>query len=127
MAGVHFEFQRPLAEPLRRGPFREVAFQGEKMFVDGDLEASETENRWRRSNGELYSGMDFLTRVDVHFVDAHGTRSRVLGPHLKFSVMDGVAYAGGHVFAFSDRQNQDWYSLELGRHFAKMVLVVAQT
>ena len=125
MAGLRFEFQRPLAAPLPRGPFREVTFQGEQMLVDGDLEATEMENRWRRENGDQYSAIDFTVRVDVHFLSASGELSRTLGPYIKFRVVDGIAYAGDHVFAFSDRENRDWYSLELGRHWTKMVIVPA--
>ena len=40
-------------------------------------------------------------------------------------MVDGIAYAGDHVFAFSERENQDWYSLALGRHWKKMVVVPA--
>jgi len=128
MAGVRFEFQRPLAEPLPRGPYREITFRGERMLADGELEAIEHENRWRRpAGGEQYSAIDFTTRVDVHFLDAAGSPSRTLGPYGKATVVDGVAYAGDHVFAFSDRQNKDWYSLELGRHYTSMLIVQAAT
>ena len=127
MAGVHFEFQRPLADPVPRGPFREVTFHAERMLVDGDLEAAEQENRWRRVSGDQYSAIDFTVRVDVSFSDAAGARSRALGPYSKFRLVDGIAYAGDHVFAFSDRQNKDWYSLELGRHYTNMTIVPAAT
>ena len=125
MAEVRFEFQRPLAAPLPRGPFREITFEAEQMLVDGDLEATEQENRWRRLNGDQYSAIDFTVRVDVNFVSASGEASRTLGPHTKFRLVDGIAYAGDHVFAFSDRENRDWYSLALGRHWKKMVVVPA--
>ena len=128
MGTVRFEFQRPLSEPLARGPYREVVFHGESMLVDGELEATEQENRWRRrGSGDQYSAIDFTVRVDAYFVDADGERSRILGPYTKFRVIDGVAYAADHVFAFSDRENQDWYSLDLGKHWKKMVIVAATT
>src|SRR5215212_10462783 len=94
MTGVHFEFQRPLAEPVPRGPCREITFQGERMLIDGDLEATEQQNRWRRVKGDQYSAIDFTSRVDVFFADASGARSRTLGPYGKFRLVDGIAYAG---------------------------------
>lgn len=48
--------------------------------------------------------------VSVQFAQGNGPGSRALGPYNAFHLLDGVAYAEGRVFAFFDKQQQDWYS-----------------
>jgi len=60
--------------------------------------------------------------VSVQFAQGNGPGSRALGPYNAFHLLDGVAYAEGRVFAFFDKQQQDWYSHSLGNHWSTMIV-----
>ena len=47
--------------------------------------------------------------------------------HFEFQRPHAIDFTAPHVFAFSDRENKDWYSLELGRRWKRMVIVAAAT
>ncbi|HYG55308.1 MAG TPA: hypothetical protein VD965_08415 [Burkholderiales bacterium] len=123
MPGIRFEFHKPQTPPLEAGPYEAVEFSYDRMFANGDFLAKESDNRWEYQ-GERYASVQFTVPVDICFM-TKGGRSRVLGPYGDFKVVDGVAYASGHVFAFVDQERKDWYSYDLGRHFERMLIAKA--
>ena len=124
-APISFDFIRPQAAAKAGPPSETVAITHDEMIADGIVIAKYNANQWQVPDGEKYSSVEFRVPVDVRFTDGATERSRTLGPYSKFSMMDGVAYALGHVFAFSDHQNRDWYSYDLGKHWAQLVLTSA--
>jgi hypothetical protein len=123
---VRLVFVRPHAEPLPSGDYREVRLSLADLTADGEVLATYTDNRWQvRGAKERFSAIEFHSRVNAHFERKNGERSKPFGPYASFRLMDGVAYASGHVFAFFDKQQHDWYSLALGHHWRAMILLAA--
>jgi hypothetical protein len=60
--------------------------------------------------------------VDIHAQNRDGGKPRTFWPYLHFSVVDTVLYVDQRVFAFWDRQEDDWYLHDDGRHWAKVVI-----
>ena len=63
--------------------------------------------------------------MNVQFARNGDAGSKALGPYNAFHLLDGVAYADGRVFAFFDKERQDWYSSLLGNHWQTMIVVPA--
>lgn len=123
---VRLAFLRPRSEPLPSGPYATVGFVRDEVIADGEALAKYVEHRWQvRGVDERFSSLQFRNRVDVRFEREDGESSKALGPYSTFTLMDGIAYASGHVFAFFDHEQQDWYSSALGGHWLKMTVVVA--
>ena len=119
---VRLTFLRPQAEPLTSGPHDVVSFRADQLIAGDEVIARYVEHRWQVGGGEdRFSSVEFRARVEVHFEQAD-ERSRSFGPYKTLSLIDGVAYAGGHVFAFLDQERQDWYSLTLGNHWVRMTV-----
>jgi hypothetical protein len=123
---VRLAFLRPRADPVAFGPYTTVSFVRDELIADGETLAKYVEHRWQVAGGEeRFSSVEFYARVDVRFEGREGERSKGFGPYSTFTLMDGVAYASGHVFAFFDRERDDWYSSALGNHWMKMAVIVA--
>jgi hypothetical protein len=122
---LRFELSRPNASPLRHGPFENVAFVGNQLTADGTVVATYSDNRWQVKDLSWYSRIDFTVPVDIRFSSDGGKSSRPLGPYGLFSLVDGVAYAANHVFAVCDEQNLDWYCVDLGSHWKRMIVLPA--
>lgn len=119
-------FGRPRADPLPLGSYNEVTFVRADLIADGKALATHIEHRWHLSGvEERFSSVEVGAVVDVFFANG-GERTKAFGPYSTFRLMDGVAYASGHVFAFFDLAQQDWYSLGLGRHWPTMRVMAAK-
>ena len=123
---IRLTFLRPRSEPLPFAPYAKVSFVRDNLVADGEALAKYIEHRWEVAGAdERFSSVEFHARVDVHFEGRDGDRSKTFGPYSTFTLMDGIAYASGHVFAFYDHEQKDWYSSALGNHWVKMTVVVA--
>ena len=123
---IRFAFVRPQADPLPSGPYREVTFMRDELIADGEVPAKYIEHRWQvRGVDARFSSVEFGGPIDVYFERKDAQRSKACGPYDTFRLMDGIAYAGGHVFAFFDIERQDWYSSALGQHWLKMTICAA--
>lgn len=119
---VRLTFIRPHADPVSSGPHGTVSFVGDDLLADGQPLAKYIEHRWQvRAIEDRFSSVEFRARVEVRF-EKEGARSKLFGPYNTFSLMDGIAYAGGRVVAFFDREQDDWYSLILGNHWREMTV-----
>lgn len=119
---VRLTFVRPHADPSSSGPHGAVSFVGDDLLADGQPVAKYIDHRWQvQGSDDRFSSVEFRARVEVHFQKGE-ERSKVFGPYNTFSLMDGVAYASGHVFAFFDREQGNWYSSILGTHWRKMTI-----
>ncbi len=116
-------FSRPHGQPIRKGPYAHVRFEGELLreAPGGAVIAQHGEHRWM-VDGEAYSRLDFEEPVKVHFSRAESGDSRTYGPFRSFSCVDGIAYKEGSVFAFVDRGHADWYCHDDGQHWPLMVV-----
>jgi hypothetical protein len=118
-------FARPQADSLQLGPYKEVIFMRADLITDGEALATHIEHRWHlRSVNERFSSVEVGTRVGISF-EKDGKRTNAFGPNSPLRLMDGIAYTSGHVFAFFDLAQQDWYSIALGSHWPKMIVVPA--
>lgn len=123
---VLLAFVRPHAEPVPSGPYEKVSFSQGDLIADGEPVATYVDSRWQlRGASERFSSVEFRCRVDVHFELGEGERSKAFGPYSTLRLLDGIAYASGHVFACFDKEKRDWYSLPLGRHWPAMSVVAA--
>ena len=120
---VRLAFLRPLAEPVLSEAYDEVKLLLDDLLADGRQVATYVENRWQMpGTEERFSTVQFRNPVNVQFARGDGPGSRSLGPYHEFNLLDGVAYADGHVFAFFDKERQDWYSRPLGGHWSTMIV-----
>jgi hypothetical protein len=120
---VRLAFLRPKAEPVLSEAYEEVKLLLGDLLADGQALATYIENRWHmRGTQERFSSVEFRDPVNIHFARGDGAGSRALGPYEEFNLLDGIAYADGHVFAFFDKERQDWYSRPLGGHWSTMIV-----
>lgn len=118
-------FGRPQGDSLHLGPYKEVTFLRAELIGDGEALARHIEHRWHlRGVDDRLSSVEVGARVDICF-ERNGKRTNAFGPYTKFRLMDGIAYTSGHVFAFFDLAQEDWYSIALGSHWPKMIVVPA--
>jgi hypothetical protein len=118
-------FGRPHADAVRFGSYTGVVFARAELIADGKAVAKHIEHRWQvHGLNDRFSSLEVRARVEVCF-GRDSERSKAFGPFDTFRLMDGIAYASGHVFAFFDLAQQDWYSLGLGRHWPNMLVVSA--
>ena len=111
---VKVTFGRPRGEPIILGPFERLMFVGIELRDATRVVAVHTDHSWR-VNGDRYSRLDIPGPVLV--VLGKEDRQRTFGPFTAFSCVDGVAYSEGHVFAFVDNEQRDWYCVADGHHW----------
>lgn len=117
------EFANPRGAPRHLGPFERLCFEGETLVAEpGGVIANHADHRWHVSSGGAYSRLECSARVTLRFCATKHLQSRDFGPFEHFSSIDGVAYAARRIFAFCDRQLQDWYSYELGSHWKTLIV-----
>ena len=90
------------------GPFKEVRLSGETLLGDGKPIAEHKEHCWYIGE-QKYFRIDCSKSVMAHFENGKGRRSPELGPFLRFSSADGIAYGDGDNFAHIDPREGVWY------------------
>jgi hypothetical protein len=73
-------------------------------------------NRWIAGTGEEFATLQIVGPL---LVTTEG-KAQTLGPYLRLSMFDGVAYVDERVFAFTDIQQHDWYMHDIGAHWPAM-------
>ena len=91
---------------------------GERLF------ARHRHNRWIADTGDEYATLQVVGPL---IVTSTGGKQVTLGPYLRLSMFDGVAYVDGRVFAFTDIQQQDWYMHDVGEHWRAMRIAFQRT
>lgn len=105
------------------GPYSMVVFDRIRLQADGqDIAAFQDEfNQWIVGDAQ-YARLDVSLAVDIQCQTDKGQPSRVFGPYLHFSVVDTILYVEQRVFAMFDRQTDDWYIHDDGRHYPKVIV-----
>ena len=81
-----------------------------KEGAQGRLLARHMEHHWN-VNGEEYLRLDCDARLQIVFLDKHGSVRLVAGPFSHFSSIDGIAFGDHEVLAHFDTGRQVWYVL----------------
>jgi hypothetical protein len=127
---VILEFSSHRGEPVCRGPLERLRFESSRLLDDDTgrvVLAHQEDQLWiLEGDGRRFARIECVCRVQVWFETREG-RSRGLGPFREFSSLDGVTYVNGRILAFFDRQNDDWYSYDLGNHWKACVIERAPT
>jgi hypothetical protein len=121
---VILEFSSHRGEPVCRGPFERIRFESSRLLDDIGRApiAQQEEQLWKlEADGPKFVRIECACRVQVRFESKDG-RSRSIGPFRQFASLDGVTYVAGRILAFFDRQNEDWYSYDLGTHWTACVI-----
>jgi hypothetical protein len=114
------------APSVKRGPFREVRADGERLRdgEDGPVIARHEDHAWFIGRQRFFR-IDCEGPVRVHFEDANGRWSEEFGPFFHFSSADGVAYADGEILAHVDADDCLWYCHRNSVAWREMVVVPA--
>jgi hypothetical protein len=118
------EFSSHRGEPACRGPFERIRFESSRLLddINGAPIAHQEEQLWKlEADGPKFARIECVSRLQVRF-EFKDDRSRTLGPFRQFSSLDGVTYVAGRILAFFDRENDDWYSYDLGTHWTACVI-----
>jgi hypothetical protein len=116
-------FSRPHGQPAKKGPYARLRLEGEtaRAEPDGPLIAEHQHHSWM-VDGERFSRLELEGPVMVHFQRNDGSVSKSYGPFSVFSAVNGVAFKERSVFAFVDREMNDWYCHDDGHHWPLMVI-----
>lgn len=109
------------------GPLRAIRLDADccRNAESGALLARYRDHQWE-VEGKRYFRLDTAGKVRIQFERAAEERkSRLLGPFLRFSAIDGIAFADERVFAFVDPKVGDWFSYDDGHHWPVMVVIDA--
>ena len=116
-------FGKVRGETKTLGPHKIVVFDRVRLQADGkDIAAFQDEfNQWIVGDTQ-YARLDVALTVDIQGENQGGEKSRVFGPYLHFSVVDTILYVEQRVFALFDRQTEDWYIHDDGRHWERIIV-----
>src|SRR3954469_18115561 len=111
---------RPHGPPINSGPYGRLWFTGDALFADEHPEpvARHQRHSWVPADGvhdkSQFSRLEILGVVKVHFQRREAEAN--YGPFASVTMVNGVAYADGNVFAFQDAQRLDWYCTQDRQH-----------
>jgi hypothetical protein len=106
-------FGRPSGAPDRSAIYNHLKFHGPALFADQHPMpiARHERHHWTPTGDEakdvFYTRLDIAGPLCLKF--QRGEAETNYGPYSAFSMVDGVGYVEGDVFAFEDSQHQDWY------------------
>lgn len=106
------------------GAFSELvlAYDELRQAEDNSSIIRHRNNRWYAEDGQEFATLDIIGPLVVK-----SSSGETMGPYLKLSMFDGVAYVDGRVFAFTDVQREDWYMHDVGAHWNAMRLAFQPT
>jgi hypothetical protein len=118
-------FSNPAGEGLTLGPYRQLRFEGERLYAHPErtLVAEHVGHHWSTPDGS-FSRLDYFDEAITVYFERGGERSRPLGQFSHFSCINGVAYADRRIVAACDTRSADWYSYDVGSHWPTMVVAL---
>jgi hypothetical protein len=129
-------FVHPTKPAKTAGPFECIVLDGESLRErpNGAVVARHRRRQWE-VDGESYFRLDATTKVRIQFerevreprASRMLAKSRLFGPFMQFSAVDGLAYTDNRVFASSDAKLGDWFCYDDARHWAIMIVTDATT
>lgn len=123
-------FGRPRGAPYRSAVYNLLTFRGPALFADDHPEpiARHERHHWTPTGVEAKDV--FYTRLDIAGPLCLSFKRKAAevnyGPYSSFSMVNGVGYVEGVVFAFDDAQHNDWYCTEDRQHWATLTLRPAE-
>jgi hypothetical protein len=119
---------RPHGPPHKMGPYDRLRFTGTTLFdgAGGSPIARHQRHSWEAEKGApgaQFSRLEVIGMVKLHFERKAAEVN--YGPFASVTMVNGVAYADGNVFAFQDAQQLDWYCTQDRQHWDTMTVIPA--
>lgn len=114
-------FGRPTGAPYKSATYNRLTFRGPALFADDHPEPIARHERHHWTPAEAKNKEVYYTRLDIAgplcLQFRRGQAGTNYGPYSAYSMVDGVGYVEGNVFAFEDVERVDWYCIQDRMHW----------